>query len=91
MLWARYTTDKLATEYILIGKCAGYMRLGQVYPLTPLFHPSPLPPSPGGRGVGGGVQVCWYRDLQYLLYLPPGLQALLPGPAKILRLVQPKK
>ncbi len=32
--------------------CAGYMRLGQVYPLTPLSTP-PLPPSPGGRGGGG--------------------------------------
>ncbi len=47
--------------------CAGYMRLGQVYPLTPLFHPLPFT---WGEGGGGGVQVCWYRDLQYLLYLP---------------------
>ncbi len=30
--------------------CAGYMKLGQVYPLTPLFHPSP---SPFTWGVGG--------------------------------------
>ncbi len=45
-------------------------RIHEAWAGLPSHTPFPPLPFPLHLGGGGGVQVCWYIDLQYLLNLP---------------------